>query len=128
VVSIKKIRGQSIATLSGSGYNINPNPNRKNVPIEIVRLGEGGEYLSNVNFAGYTCIESDYLFKGYNGALGVGDLIIFDDVGSYSVVMKPPFILPNVPIIEIDGLKSQYSIIKRQETIDDLFQTYTAFK
>jgi diaminopimelate decarboxylase len=126
VVSIKKIRGQSIATLSGSGYNINPNPNRKNVPIEVVRFSEG-EYLSNVNFAGYTCIESDYLFKGYSGELGVGDLVIFDDVGSYSVVMKPPFILPNVPILELDGVNSCYSIIKRQETIDDLFQTYTNF-
>ena len=126
VVSIKEIRGQLIATLSGSGYNINPNPNRKNVPIEVISLGESN-YLTNINFAGYTCIESDYLYKGYSGHLAVGDLVVFDDVGSYSVVMKPPFILPNVPILELDETGKHYNIIKRQETIDDLFQTYSVF-
>ena len=63
--------------------------------------------------------------QGVQRQLAVGDFIAFDDVGSYSVVMKPPFILPNVAIVEplADGL--DYKLIKRRETFDDIFHTYT---
>jgi diaminopimelate decarboxylase len=37
-------------------------------------------------------------------------------------VLKPPFILPNFPIIEWDGEKTK--VVKRKETFDDLFKTY----
>jgi diaminopimelate decarboxylase len=52
----------------------------------------------------------------------VGDLVVFDNVGSYSVVLKPPFILPNFPIIEWDGENTR--VVKRKETFEDLFKTY----
>ena len=48
--------------------------------------------------------------------------MVFENVGSYSVVLKPPFILPNFPIVELcDG---QARVVKRKETFDDLFCTY----
>jgi diaminopimelate decarboxylase len=126
VNSIKQVRDRTIASLTGSSYNINPNPNRKNVPIECFpspdadgRLEVKGAYL-----AGYTCIEGDFLYKEFCGSLAVGDFVVFDDVGSYSIVMKPPFILPNVAIIEPlhDGFS--YRVIKRRESFDDIFQSY----
>ena len=80
------------------------------------------EEFSNLDFAGYTCIEGDYLYKGYNGKLGINDLVVFDNVGSYSIVLKPPFILPNFPVIELKNVSRQ--TVKRKETFDDLFQTY----
>jgi diaminopimelate decarboxylase len=52
----------------------------------------------------------------------VGDLVVFENVGSYSVVLKPPFILPNFPIVELRG--GQTRVVKRKETFDDLFCTY----
>lgn len=128
VVSIKDVRGKTIASLAGSTYNVNPNPNRKNVPIEVFPpVGGGGgdrEPRLDVDFGGYTCIEGDYLYRGYDGALEVGDFVTFDDVGSYSVVMKPPFILPNVAIIEVDEDADELRVIKRRERFDDLFATY----
>ena len=48
--------------------------------------------------------------------------IVFDDVGSYSVVMKPPFILPNVSIIEIHPEQLSFKLIKKRETFDDLLE------
>ena len=72
---------------------------------------------------GYTCIESDYLYQNYNGPLTVGDFVVFESAGSYSVVMKPPFILPNVPILEVNDDLS-VEVIKRQESFSDLFQTF----
>lgn len=127
VNSIKNVRGRAVVSLTGSSYNINPNPNRKNVPIECFpdpaaqeRINMTGAY-----FGGYTCIEGDYLYKEFSGSLAVGDFVSFDDVGSYSVVMKPPFILPNVAIVEPLGDGVGYKLIKRRETFDDIFQTYT---
>ena len=127
VTSIKDVRGRPVASLSGSTYNINPTPNRKNVPIAIHAAPSpaGRAAVKDAWFGGYTCIEGDYLYKGYTGPLGVGDYVVFDDVGSYSVVMKPPFILPNVAIIEPDAEGLTWRLIKRRETFDDVFHTYT---
>jgi diaminopimelate decarboxylase len=123
VISIKDIRGKAIATLLGSVYNINPTLNKKNPPITVFTEDTNKQSMyKNLDFGGYTCIEGDYLYKGYNGPLSLGDLVVFENVGSYSVVLKPPFILPNFPVVEL--CKGDVRVIKRKETFDDLFQTY----
>jgi diaminopimelate decarboxylase len=124
VKSIKDIRGKKIATLMGSIYNINPTLNKKNPPLTVMHdeTLPTSEY-ADLDFAGFTCIESDYLYRGYNGPLSLGDFVVFENVGSYSVVLKPPFILPNFPILELR--EGRIDVIKRQETFDDLFHTYT---
>lgn len=126
VNSIKHVRGRTVVSLTGSSYNINPNPNRKNVPIECFSDPTVADRieLSGAYFGGYTCIEGDYLYKDFSGSLAVGDFIVFDDVGSYSVVMKPPFILPNVAIVEPLSDGKNYRLIKRRESFDDIFSTY----
>ena len=123
VVSIKNIRGKNIATVLGSVYNINPTLNGKNPPISIEHFSDKNqkEYV-DLDFGGFTCIESDYLYKHYNGKLAVGDLVVFDNVGSYSIVLKPPFILPNFPVIIIKN--GDVLCIKQKETFEDLFKTY----
>ena len=72
--------------------------------------------------AGYTCIESDYLYKGYKGNLAKGDFVVFHNVGSYSLVMKPPFILPDVPCLEMnDGTIMQ---VKRKQSVESIFEDF----
>ena len=93
-----------------------------NPPMEVLACGTNRKEYVDVDIAGYTCIESDYLYKGYNGELGVGDYLVFSNCGSYSLVMKPPFIFTNVPVMDISGEKPE--LIKRAETFDDLFTTY----
>jgi diaminopimelate decarboxylase len=127
VIDIKNIRGKNIATLAGSIYNINPTLNKKNPPITVYHC------LSNPNsqkpyidldFGGYTCIESDYLYRGFDGKLAVGDYVVFDNVGSYSVVLKPPFILPNFAVIDYDDETYKIELIKHRESFEDLFKTF----
>ena len=122
VVNIKDVLGKKIATLLGSIYNINPTLNTKNPPITVVNMGNSTKYYENLDFVGFTCIESDYLYKNYNGNLAIGDYVIFENVGSYSVVLKPPFILPNFAVIEIN--EDKIEVVKRKECFDDLFKTY----
>ena len=122
VVSVKNVRGKEIATVLGSIYNINPTLNKKNPPLQVFSIPEA-PVRSDLDFGGFTCIESDYLYRHYSGPLTEGDYVVFGNVGSYSIVLKPPFILPNFPVLELtkDGDVTE---IKRGETFDDLFRTY----
>ncbi|MGO1368498.1 pyridoxal-dependent decarboxylase [Senegalia sp. (in: firmicutes)] len=127
VVSIKDVRDKKIATLLGSIYNINPTLNKKNPPIKVYHNEDNDkEQLTyeDLDFGGFTCIESDYLYRGFSGELAVGDYVVFGNVGSYSVVLKPPFILPNFPMVECNNDTDEIYLIKRKECFDDLFHTF----
>ena len=128
VIDIKTIRNKIIATVSGSKYNIIPtSAGGINLPITVYQKSEKGRYYEeydSVDIAGYTCMENDYLYRGYSGSLKRGDYIVFDNVGSYSIVLKPPFISPNCPIIEYNSEKNSYEIIKRREETEDIFRTF----
>ncbi len=122
VVNIKNVRGKAIATILGSIYNINPTFNKKNPPIEVFSIGEEQKCYKDLDIGGFTCIESDYIYRHFDGCLAVGDFVVFGNAGSYSVVLKPPFILPNFPVLDITGEKPE--VIKRGECFDDLFHTF----
>lgn len=120
VMAIKNVRDKAFATVLGSQKNISMGS--VNPPIEVIHLGEDSDEYVNLDMVGFTCIEGDVLYKGYNGPLAIGDAIVISNCGSYSIVMKPPFILPNFPIIDPTGDKVE--LIKKQETFDDIFHTY----
>ena len=119
VKTIKNVRGKYFASILGSQKNISMTG--INPPIEVVHMGDGENY-KNLDFVGFTCIEGDVLYKNYNGELAVGDAIVISNCGSYSLVMKPPFILPNFPVLDICG--DEVEVIKRAETFDDIFHTF----
>jgi len=119
VAGIKQVRGKAFATLSGSQKNISMTG--VNPPVEVYPIGDGQMY-HDLDMAGYTCIESDVLYRHYDGKLAVGDFVVFANCGSYSIVMKPPFILPNVPVLDI--CSGDVRLIKRAEAFEDLFGTY----
>lgn len=120
VENIRQIRGKTIITTNGSQKNISMSG--INPPMEVIPCGGKAAVCKDADVAGYTCIESDYLYKEFTGEISVGDFLVFGSCGSYSVVMKPPFILPNVPVIYINS--EEPVLIKRAETFDDVFQTY----
>ena len=66
--------------------------------------------------------ENDYLLKDVNLKLRKGDFLRLEDIGSYSIVMKPPFISPNVPIFRIT--EDKIIEVKRRETSNDIFNTF----
>ena len=120
IETIKTIQGKTIATVIGSQKNISMSG--INPPMEIVSGGEARSSVENCDIVGFTCIEGDVLQKDYTGLLGVGDYIVIGNCGSYSLVMKPPFILPNFAVLDING--EDVEVIKRAETFDDLFHTF----
>lgn len=120
VKTIKNVRGKSFATVLGSQKNISMTG--VNPPIEIINMSNEQDEFKNLDFVGFTCIESDVIYKNYNGKLAVDDVLVISNCGSYSLVMKPPFILPNFAVLDISEGKTE--IIKHAENFDDIFHTF----
>ena len=120
VKSIKSVRGKWFASVLGSQQNVSMSG--VNPPIGIVHMGGKTKEYKTIDLVGFTCIEGDVLYRGYRGELAIGDAVVISNCGSYSIVMKPPFILPNFPVLDISEGKTE--LIKRGETYDDLFHTF----
>ncbi len=124
IETIKSVRGKAIATVLGSQKNISMSG--INPPYQIIFVNEGKkEAYTDLDIVGFTCIEGDCLVKNYMGELSIGDFLVISNCGSYSVVMKPPFILPNFTVLDICKGMDQVKLVKRAEKFDDLFQTYS---
>ena len=122
VIAVKEVRGRAIAALSGSCYNINPSAKGMNRPITVLHCPDREGDVRDWDMAGYTCIEDDIMHHGYRGALCVGDYVVFHNVGSYGLGFKPPFILPNVPVLDIS--KEQVEVLRREEEFQDIFGAF----
>lgn len=120
VKTIKNVRGKWIATVLGSQKNISMTG--INPPMEVIAMGGEQKEFKDLDFVGFTCIEGDVLYHNYTGKLAHQDAIVISNCGSYSLVMKPPFILPNFPVLDISEGKTE--VIKRAENFDDLFHTF----
>lgn len=120
VKTIKDIRGKKFATILGSQKNISMSG--VNPPMEVISMGEPQEDYHDLDFVGYTCIEGDVIYHNYSGKLAHEDAVVISNCGSYSLVMKPPFILPNFPVLDI--CSGEVEVVKRGESFDDLFQTF----
>lgn len=123
VISIKEIDTIQVATVNGSLLDISASAKFKNLPAELVFSNcDSREETNSTIIAGYTCIESDILSESFKYKLSVGDIIKYDNVGSYSIVMKPPFILP---ASEVFALRSnRLELIKNREDADYIFQNF----
>jgi diaminopimelate decarboxylase len=126
VISTKSVRGRNIATVAASIYNVNPSVKGINRPIKLLHAKSESAHAAEIqkkwDIVGYTCIEDDCLYKEYAGDVHVGDFLMLDNVGSYSIVFKPPFILPSIPVISISHAKKIQ--LKRAEKFDDVFASF----
>ncbi len=123
VLSIKAVKGKTIATFDGSIGNMGDICKLKRLPITVYAGMSERNTVENADFVGYTCLEHDVMYKDYSGALSVGDVVAFDNVGSYSNVFKPPFIAPNCAMVAVlPGGETR--LMKRRETMEDIFSTY----
>ncbi|MBW1859768.1 MAG: decarboxylase, partial [Deltaproteobacteria bacterium] len=125
VIDMKKVGSKTVALVSGSIYNIKPTLNDRNLPLLVIGNNTKSEVRNEpVDLVGYTCMEGDCLYRAYEGPLSVGDYVVFNNVGAYTVVLKPPFIHPCPVILAYDSASKKLSVIKRQERISDVFSTY----
>lgn len=121
ILDIKNIRHKSFALLDGSFHNVGEICGLKKVPLKVLHK-KRGNYYNDLDFVGYTCLEQDVIYSGYSGELGIGDEVEIFNVGGYSIVEKPPFIHPDIPIYM--SLNNIFTCVKRGQTIEDIFAPY----
>lgn len=126
VKSLKKVRGVGFATVGGSVLDISPNSRLSKLPAQPVfdpKIKRKNLH-SAYNIVGYTCIENDYLTLNLKAPLSEGDFIVYSNVGSYSVVMRPPFISPSNPILSYEGKNRPFKLIKQRQSNEDVFKLF----
>ena len=121
VTAIKSLPGNDCAVLDASIHTAGVISQMRNLPLLVLDAKTPRE---NLNFTGYTCLEYDILYRDYTGPLDVGSSVIFDNIGSYSNVLKPPFIHPDVPMIEYRKGDDSLRLIKRAQTAEEIFAQY----
>lgn len=122
VIGIKSIRGNKFVLFNCSFHNLGETCQMKNLPIKIYHYGGDAEYVEKAKFVGYTCLEQDIVYRDYTGKIANGDYVLFGNVGGYSIVDKPPFIMPDYPMISID--KNKIELVKRRESFENVFSTF----
>lgn len=126
VIDTKTIRSRKVALTTGSVHNIKPTMHGKNLPMRVYPPPMNSpreEIAGTVDVVGYTCMEQDCLYREYPGNLARGDYLVFDNVGAYTIVFKPPFIRTSPPIIAYEaGLG--YELVKRHQDFENVFEPY----
>lgn len=123
VINIKTLGARHLALVAGSIYDIKPTLNQRNLPLTVVSKALAVGAAQRMDLVGYTCMENDCLYRDYQGVLAAGDYVIFDNVGAYTNVLRPPFINPAAPILAIHDA-ANVEIIRQRETADEVFKTY----
>ena len=124
VLATKCISANHYAFVSSSLFDISPNSRFQSLPVRVYHNSTVREASEPRNYTvcGFTCIESDILSHDLYADLSHGDILEFSNVGSYSVVMRPPFILPHFPIITKIG--DSFMLSRRQGSYDDIFSSF----
>jgi diaminopimelate decarboxylase len=126
VVDVKTVGERTVALVASSIYEIKPTLNNRNLPLQVFAGPSTAQPVTSgpLDLVGYTCMEHDCLYEGFTGRVAVGDYVLFDNVGAYTNVLKPPFINPAPPMIGHYSY-SDFSVIRRRETGSDLMATYS---
>ena len=124
VIDIKSVKTQQFALVAGSRYDIKPTLSQRNLPMSVVSEFTGTSKNDLLDIVGSTCMEGDFLYTGYQGEIRANDYVVFDNVGSYTNVLRPPFINPAAAILFLT-CSGDIEVIRCSETIDDIFSSYT---
>ncbi|MBS5986933.1 pyridoxal-dependent decarboxylase [Clostridium sp.] len=122
VLSIKNVRGRKMAVMDGSYLNLGEICTMKKLPVEKLNINDKND-CESIDIMGYTCLEQDLMYENYKGKLMAEDILVFGNVGGYSIVSKPQFIKPNCSMVSIEEDGTIIEIM-REETFDDVFSKF----
>ena len=102
-----------------------PNAKSKSLPVTPILnpssiRGPAREFM----IAGFTCIEGDILTESIFTQLEPDDVLVYGNVGSYSLVMRPPFILPSCPVLMARENEYGFDVIKSRQSNSDVFNLF----
>lgn len=124
VLSIKEVRGKLIANMDGDYHNLGEICTMKKLPTIVLPKGKEQKKFEKIDIMGFTCLEQDLMVPEWEGFLAEGDIMVFENVGGYSIVSKPQFIKPQSAMF-VKRADGKIQKIMRAETFEDVFSKFS---
>lgn len=106
VIDVRDIRGTRYLITDGSRFNIDATMIKSSYLYHVERQKSKMPVLKKQEITGYTCMECDRLFTmEEQEELQVGDRIIYENVGGYTISLNPLFIQYFPDVYVKDGEK-----------------------
>ncbi len=99
VVSIKKVGDKNLALLNTSTIFLKPTGHQKKLIMQVLNKNSSNEE-HDYELVGITCREDDVLGH-YTGNLVQGSLVVFKNIGAYTLSFRPDFIFAAPEIVTI---------------------------
>lgn len=131
VVDVKKIKDFYAITTDGSRNDLDPFYRKQSYFYSIYPKSSDSSKSPSVPLqiiSGGTCLEYDKIFEIKDlGLLQVGDKILYQSVGAYTMTLSPLFIryFPNVYLLDENKC---YSLIRNKWSAADFFNIYNTTK
>lgn len=120
VVDVKDTFSKRIVTINGSRHNVDPFMIKKEYFLDI-KSKANKEFKEQI-ICGYTCLENDRLMElKDHSELEIGDKLIFNKVGAYTMSLSPLFI-EYFPKVYVDLGSGKYKVVRERWTIDEYIQ------
>lgn len=121
VVDVKDTYNNRIVTVNGSRNNIDPLMNKNNYFLEINYNSKKNKIKEQI-ICGYTCMENDRLIKlSDKEELSIGDRVLFNKVGSYTMCLSPLFI-EYFPTVYLKNIDNEFKCIREKWDVKEYIQ------
>lgn len=120
VVDVKDTFAKRIVTINGGRHNVDPLMIKSDYFLEII--AKNNECFNEQIICGYTCLENDRLLKVIDkNELSIGDKLIFNKVGAYTMALSPLFI-EYFPSVYVDLGNNNYKLVRERWEIEEYIQ------
>lgn len=123
VIDVKQHDGKRFMTTDGTRNDVDPFFHKEDYFKRFVYSDTPQLCHQPQVVGGLTCLEYDRLFTLPEGveALSVGDRMIFDRVGAYTMALTPLFI-HYLPTVYLKGNDGDYTIIRKEWGVDEFIR------
>jgi diaminopimelate decarboxylase len=124
VLEAKTVRGQDFALVAASVLDTSPNARRVDFPVTVIprRASRDAAGPAATRVCGITPIDGDYLALDLPVRPAAGDFVRFDNVGAYSISMRPTFNYPPHAILQKDG--EEVTILRARQAYEDVLRGF----
>ena len=124
VLEVKTVQGQDFALVAASVLDTSPNLRRIDFPVTVISREVSAEAAGKapILVGGMTPIDGDYLALDLLARPAVGDFVRFDNVGAYSISMRPAFNYPPHAILQTDG--EEVTVLRPRQSFEDVLRGF----
>jgi diaminopimelate decarboxylase len=126
VEAVKTMPDRRLAITSGSVGQMKIVNNDINLPISVLTPATEPTKTADrpTDIVGFTCLEHDLIYRDYMGTIRKGDILLFSNVGAYSLVTSPPFIRTTPPVVTMAAESDGWTLLMRPTTVDQLLAPF----